>query len=58
MPKRWRRHYADGTCQDCGHHRRVTVVRFWLNDLRYRVCRDCIKPYRKRILTHHPPEQP
>lgn len=54
--RRWRRVYRLGYCQDCGHYRRITVVRFWLNDMRYRVCAQCIRPYRKVILTRHAPE--
>lgn len=56
-PRRWRRVYHGGQrCQDCGQLRRTTVVRFWVNDYRYRVCADCIRAYRGRLLTHHPPE--
>lgn len=49
--KRWRRQYAVGTCQDCGRTRRVTVVRFWVNYMRYVVCAECIQPYRPVLLT-------
>jgi hypothetical protein len=52
--KRWRRVYrAHLKCQDCGHGP-ATVVRFWLNDMHYRCCKECIKAYRKVILTRHP----
>lgn len=54
--KRWRRVYRPGTCQDCGQHKRVTLIRFWVNDYRMRVCTECIKPYRDRILRNHPQE--
>lgn len=53
--KRWRRIYRPGhRCQDCGHVRLTTVVIFWLNGMRYRVCSTCIRPYRRSILTKHP----
>lgn len=50
--KRWRRRYAPGTCMDCGHHRSVTTIWFWVNAMRYVVCASCIRPYRGVILTH------
>lgn len=53
---RWRRRYTLGRCQDCGHITRTTVVRFWVNYMAYRVCAQCIKPYRRVILTNHPQE--
>ena len=56
--KRWRRHYAHGKCQDCGRTRRVTVVRFWVNYMRYVVCSDCIRAYRPVLLTNTPREEP
>jgi hypothetical protein len=45
MPRgRW------ATCEDCGRLGfRVTVVRFF-GGMFYRVCRDCIKPYRGHII--------
>jgi hypothetical protein len=45
-----RRKYEKGTCRDCGRTRNTTVIRFWVNDMPYRVCADCIKPYRAVIL--------
>lgn len=45
-----RRCYRDGRCQDCGHHRRVTRIVFWLNSYEMTVCARCISPYRRRIL--------
>lgn len=50
--RRWRRKYTIGLCQDCGQLKRVTIVRFWVNYMRYVVCADCIKPYRPVLLTH------
>lgn len=44
-----KRTYLSGRCEDCGQRTRVTEIAFWLNGLRYRVCRACIKPYRNRI---------
>lgn len=44
--RRRRRHYTLGYCQDCGHSKPVTTVTFWLGGMRYRVCSECIKPYR------------
>lgn len=55
---RWRRYYAPGRCQDCGHWRRVTVARFWLGFLRYVLCAECIRAYRPQLLTRTPKEQP
>ena len=49
MPRR-RRQYTVGRCQDCGRTRRTTVVIFWSTGMRYRVCVDCIKAYRRVIL--------
>ena len=45
-----RRAYTTGRCQDCGRERRTTVIRFWVNFMRYRVCADCIRAYRPVIL--------
>lgn len=45
-----RRKYQPGTCQDCGHSRRVTRIKFWLNGYEMNVCAECIQPYRDRIL--------
>lgn len=47
--KRARRFWYAGTCQDCGWHRRVTMVTFWATGLMYTVCADCLRPYRKMI---------
>lgn len=55
---RWRRRYRIGRCQDCGHTRRVTVVRFWVNYMRYVVCLECIEAYRGVILTKTKDEHP
>ena len=57
-PNRWRRHYAIGRCQDCGRTRSCTVVRFWVNYMRYVVCGDCIRTYRGVILTRTEKETP
>ena len=54
--RRWRRHYAPGRCGDCGRTRRVTMIWFWVNAYKMRVCADCIKPYRSVLLTHTPRE--
>lgn len=56
--RRWRRRYRLGRCQDCGHYTRVTVVRFWVNYMRYVVCASCIRSYRRVILTHTKDEHP
>lgn len=45
-----RRKYERGSCQDCGWQRNVTTITFWATGMRYRVCPDCIKPYRSVIL--------
>ena len=29
-----RRKYVDGTCQECGHHKRVTTITFWVNGMK------------------------
>lgn len=49
--KRWRRRYRIGTCQDCGRTRRVTIVRFWVNYMRYVLCGECVRAYRGKLLT-------
>lgn len=51
-----RRKYYLGNCQDCGQYRRVTTVYFWVNGMRYVVCSECIKPYRKVILAPCTPQ--
>lgn len=53
---RIRRVYKPGVCQDCGWQKRVTTIIFWVNGMRYRVCAECIKPYRKVILKPCLPE--
>lgn len=45
-----KRAYATGKCEDCGHIKRTTVVTFWATGFKYRVCAECIKPYRGVIL--------
>jgi hypothetical protein len=40
------------TCEDCGRHRPVTLIRFWSTGMEYVVCSECIEPYRSVIL--HP----
>lgn len=45
-----RRTYTKGKCQDCGWTKRTTVITFWLNGMKYRVCAVCIRPYRTVIL--------
>lgn len=50
MAARKRRKYSEGRCQDCGWIKRTTEIIFWVNGMRYRVCAQCIKPYRKEIL--------
>jgi hypothetical protein len=45
-----RRKYAvNGRCADCGYRIPTTLVHFWVNNMPYRVCKDCIKPYRKQL---------
>ena len=44
-PKK-RRKYALGRCQDCGYEKNVTTVKFWATGMLYRVCGQCIRPYR------------
>jgi hypothetical protein len=51
-----RRKYKPGRCRDCGHDKPVTRVNFWVNNMPYDVCSDCIKPYRGVIL--HPDRGP
>ena len=47
----WRRKYRKGRCDDCGWHRNVTRITFWVNGMKYVVCAECIKPYRGTINT-------
>jgi hypothetical protein len=53
-----RRRYTLGTCQDCGHTKRVTRITFWVNGMRYVVCSTCIRPYRGVILKPCAPNCP
>ncbi len=39
-----------GTCQDCGRHTPTRVVTWWASGFRYRVCAECERAYRDRIL--------
>lgn len=58
---RVRRKYRPGRrCQDCGWEKPTTEIRFWATGMRYRVCKECIKPYRRQILyeTKPAPEAP
>ena len=48
---KWRRKYRKGQCEDCGWTRNVTRITFWVNDMKYVVCAECIKPYRGVITT-------
>jgi len=48
--KRKRRKYAEGRCDDCGHIKPVTKIKFWATGMPYTVCSGCIKPYRGEIL--------
>ena len=50
MPKQRRKYEPHTRCEDCGRDRLTTVVFFWANSYRMRVCSDCIQPYRDRIL--------
>lgn len=45
-----KRKYSQGTCNDCGWWKRVTTIYFWATGMKYVVCAECIKPYRKVIL--------
>lgn len=37
-----------GRCQDCGRNWVPTrIIRFWVDGMRYRVCRDCEREYFK-----------
>lgn len=54
MASRWRRVYRPGLrCKDCGHVRSTTVVIFWVNAMRYRLCAQCVRLYRPVILRNH-----
>jgi hypothetical protein len=45
-----RRKYFNGKCADCGWQKRVTEIIFWATGMKYIVCAECLKPYRKAIL--------
>ena len=45
-----RRKWTEGVCKDCGRLRSTTIITFWATGMPYRVCADCIKPYRGVIL--------
>ncbi len=34
-----------GSCEDCGGHQPVRTVVFWVNGMRYRVCKDHEREY-------------
>jgi hypothetical protein len=41
---------APGRCQDCGwEHKPVRRVTFWVNGMRYQVCAECERAYRRVI---------
>lgn len=46
-----RRPYQLGKCQDCGHVKRTTVIRFWATGYKYRVCASCKRAYVRVITT-------
>ena len=41
-----KRKYTIGVCNDCGYSKSTTVITFWASGMKYRVCAECIKPYR------------
>ena len=45
-----RRKWQIGHCQDCGWERSTTIIVFWATGMQYRVCAECIRPYRGVIL--------
>lgn len=45
-----RRKYFNGRCDDCARYRRVTRIYFWVNNMPYTMCSECIRMYRKQIL--------
>ena len=48
---RVRRKYRTGhRCQDCGWNKPTTVIVWWASGGTYRVCGECIRPYRGSIL--------
>jgi hypothetical protein len=49
-PRRRRRTYWPGVCEDCRREREVTSVTFPDSPTQRRVCRRCIRPYRASIL--------
>ena len=48
-----RRRYRHGRpCQDCGRKwKPTTEIVFWATGFRYFVCGECVRPYRRVILT-------
>lgn len=44
-----------GRCQDCGRERPLTLIHFWATNMPYRVCSECIRPYRT-VIMHPDPE--
>lgn len=54
--RRPRRKYVQGRCDDCGRLMNVTRIYWWAGDFQMDVCRDCIKPYRDRILAPCTPD--
>lgn len=40
---------GNGRCQDCGNTDRTTLITWWSSGFTYRVCVECIKPYRHLI---------
>jgi hypothetical protein len=46
-----RRIYETGRrCEDCGWEKPTTLAKWWVNGFTMRLCKDCIKPYRKQLL--------
>lgn len=60
MTRHRRRYYRSSRpCQDCGAtHKPVTLIRFWATGMRYIVCAECIRPYRKIIVGYVPGDRP
>lgn len=54
-----RRYFTTGRrCEDCGRERPRTLIRFWATGMRYVVCAECIRAYRRVIVGYVPGDRP
>ena len=46
------REYHPNACQDCGAHKQITLVTFWIGSFEMQVCSQCSKQYPADVLNN------